>query len=194
MFKLLYNSVLAIIFFLSTLALISCNGNQNKRDLLKESVAKFKESKKHITLVEYIPEVYSEVKKDTILSNGFTVCIKTYSIDEYSVTHEYKTDTLTNHMDIFKNWISEVTITKNGKLIFNETINNAFLLKNNIVNNEALIDAINLGTSLEQDKSFNQDYIYLYTGIVYPKEVNNIIFTLKIDDKGRYSFEELEIV
>ncbi len=171
--------------------LTNCDGRKTKSEALKESVEKFRDSIEPVNIVEYIPKVYSEVKTDTILSNGFVVKIKNYTDMQNSVSHKYQADSITSRTNIYRNWISEVTVEKDGKLIFNKIINDDFLL-DEIKNTEGqLAKTIKTGTHYNQEYNPDNNSISLYTGLVYPGTENRLFYMIRIDKSGKYIIEKM---
>ncbi|UKM64126.1 hypothetical protein GSB9_00673 [Flavobacteriaceae bacterium GSB9] len=173
------------------LTLTNCDGRKTQRDALKESIQKFKDSITPIEIVEYIPKTYSEVKTDTILSNGFVIKIKNYTDMENSVSHQYQTDSFTMRTDIYRDWVSEVTVEKDGELIFSETIDDLFLIKNDKVFASLKTTAIKSGTILKSDFINNNEHVYLFTNIIFPDNQDGLAYMLKINKSGKYFIKRI---
>lgn len=183
---------LLLIACISFFAFASCDGRQTKKDSLKKAVVKFKDSVKPTTVVKYKPEMYAEVLTDTILSNGYSVSVKTYTDMQNSVTHNYQIDDFNMVKDIYRKWISEVTITKDNIIIFRETIDEQFLNKENKLKaDKSLLNSISIGVEVDEELSLTNNEIYLHTAILYPKEEKQILYILKINDKGYSVLKEL---
>uniref|UniRef100_UPI0040488998 hypothetical protein n=1 Tax=Mariniflexile sp. TaxID=1979402 RepID=UPI0040488998 len=182
---------LVVLLFILIVLFIGCDGRKTKSDLLKESVTKFKDSLGAIEIVEYIPEKYSEVKTDTILSNGFSISIKTYTNMKESVTSKHKIDSVT-YVEHHRNWISEVKIKKSDQQIFNEKIDKDFFLKNNIQIDDDLPDAINTKVWIDEEASIEKDSISLLTVFLHLEDAHYLIYRIKIGTNGHYSLKQLE--
>ncbi len=180
---------LALLFLLIIISL-SCDGRQDKAEALKLSVEKFKDTLKPMEITKYIPEVYSEIKTDSILSNGFSIHVKTYANMNESVSKKYKVDTIT-HIDIHRNWISEVKIKKDNTLIFNEIIDKEFFIKQAKNRAKNLSESINTRIWIDEETSVEKDYINLFAGYTYPNNNESIIFKIKVDSQGHYQIEKL---
>ena len=182
---------LLFLILITTIALFSCEGRKSKADALKESVTKFKDSLGMLEIVEFIPEKYAEVKTDSILSNGFSISIKTYTNMKKSVIVEHKIDTIT-YINHHRDWVSEVKVKKRDKLIFDENINTEFFLKNNIKISDYLSKVINTRVWIEEKSLIEKDSISLLTVLLNPEDNNFLIYKIKIGNDGKYSLKKVE--
>lgn len=182
---------LIFVMLISAITIFSCDGRKTKTDSLKESVNKFKDSLGALEITEYVPEKYAEVKTDTILSNGYSIRIKTYTDMKKSVITKRKMDSIT-HVEHHRDWISEVKIMKNDKVIFDEKINNDFFLKNDIRISDFFKDAINTRVWIDQKESIEKDSLSLLTVFLNPENANFLIYRIKIEKEGHYSLQKLE--
>jgi hypothetical protein len=173
------------------ITIFGCDGRKTKADSLKESVTKFKDSLSTLEIAEYIPEKYAEVKTDTILSNGFSISIKTYTNMKKSVIIKHKIDTVT-YVNHHRDWISEVKIKRKNKLIFDEKIDAEFFLKNNIKISDYLYKVINTRVWINEEASTEKDSISLLTVFLNPEDDNFLIYSIKIGNEGIYSLKKLE--
>ncbi|MBP0902308.1 hypothetical protein ACFSKN_01660 [Mariniflexile gromovii] len=181
-----------IYMLLIVLAFISCNGGKTKKDTLKESVEKFKDTLGTLEIEEYIPKEYTEVKTDTLLSNGFSISIKTYTDMNRSVKFKYKVDATLTHIDHFRDWISEVKIKKNDVLIFNKKLDANFFLEQDKTLKDSLNKAINNKVWINEDFPLEKNHVYLLGGFIFPKAEKVLYYDIKIDSKGNYSIKEIE--
>ena len=182
---------LLFLVLITTITIFSCEGRKSKADALKESVTKFKDSLGTLEIVEFIPEKYAEVKTDSILSNGFSISIKTYTNMKNSVIVKHKIDTIT-YINHHRDWISEVKVKTKDILIFNENINTEFLLKNNININDYIANVINTRVWIDQKQPIEKDSISLLTVFLNPENDDFLIYRIKIGNDGKYSFKKLE--
>ena len=181
-----------IYILLIVLAFTSCHGRKTKNDTLKESVEKFKDTIGALEIEEFIPKVYAEVKTDTLLSNGFSISIKTYTNMKRSVTVKYKVDKTLTQIDHFRDWISEVKIKKNNVLVFDKKLDAHFFLQADHTIKDSLDGAINNKVWINEDFSSEKNYVYLVGGFIFPKSENVLHYNIKIDDKGNYSIHKIE--
>lgn len=73
--------------------------------------------------ITYIPETYSEVVTDTLLSNGFRIKIKTYTDMQNGIIDSVMVKDAITTKTIKREFLSEVTVFKDNKEIFVKTIN-----------------------------------------------------------------------
>ncbi len=184
------NKILFLVL-ISTIAIFSCEGRKSKADALKESVTKFKDSLGTLEIIEYVPEKYAEVKTDTILSNGFSISIKTYTNMNKSVIIKHKLDTIT-YVNYHRDWISEVSVKRRDKLVFEEKIDVQFFLKNNIAINDYLSKVINTRVWIDDKQSIEKDSISLLTVFLNPEDDNFLIYRIEIGNDGKYSLKKIE--
>ncbi len=172
----------------------SCSGRTTKSESLKEAISKFKDTITPIEIVEYFPKTYSEVQTDTILSNGFCIKVKTYSDMRHTVSHTTKSDAFTIKMDIYRKWISDIEVKKDGIVVFAETINDAFLSKHMQISTADIASAVSLGTLYNQDEFQDDDNVVLLTGLSFPRENKKRWFSITIDGKGNFEIEDLHTI
>ncbi|GEM_PF-3146053 len=179
------------IIFIGIVALTSCNNRTTERDSLEQAVSRFKKSLEPIEFVEYFPNGYSEKRTDTILSNGVKVSIKSYTDMNRDIIHKTTKDTISVVTEIHRKWVSEVKIEKNGELIFNETIDDAFFQKYTGINTKALLNTINLETAINTDNFENSNnYIIIDTGLKFIKENKHFLYSMRIDESGNFSINQ----
>ena len=187
------NKLICLLVLIFSIVFMSCTGGKTKESSLENSIVNFKSSIKSTNTVNNKPEKYSEIITDTILNNGYSVRIKSYAEKKVSKTQKYRVDSTTTITNKFKNWISEVTIKKDGFLIFNEIIDSSFYIKNNQIAKNNLPNIITSNVEVSQESHLDENYVYLTTGTisVYPKENTYQFYTLKIDHKGHFIFNKL---
>jgi len=120
MFKTLYTNSLVLLFFLTTILFLSCDG---KASTFENHVESFKEKntyKPKVNAIKWIPENYIEIKTDTILSNGFQIKLIYNSVDEDSIL---KTDNTNSNQVYYKNFEAKLYVSKNGVLVNQYRIN-----------------------------------------------------------------------
>lgn len=174
------------IIFIGIVTFTSCNNTTTESDSLKQAVSKFKNTVEPIEFLEYFPNGYSEKQTDTILSNGITVHIKSYTDMNKGVVLETTKDSVSVVKEVHRKWISEIKIEKEGALIFSEIIEDDFFKKHMHLDSEKLSDCIVLDTTLYTDYYKNtDDYILIQTGLAHLKEKKNLFYDLKIDIDGK---------
>ncbi|GGG49849.1 hypothetical protein [Bizionia arctica] len=166
---------------------VSCDGRDrvynNNSAVLKENklLDSFSES------ITYIPETYTEVVTDTILSNGFHIKMKTYSSMEKSVLNEFKQDTI-NHKEYYREFISEVIITKNSIEIFNKKVDKQFFetIKNDLQLNNSIVKIM-----VDESSSIEKDRIVL-SAMIQKTNSNKVTFCdIVIDSEGKFELRKI---
>jgi len=143
--------ITSIICLVAVIAMCSCDGRKKafrsaQNDLIKNEILdSFTET------IRYYPKEYTEIVSDTILNNGYNMHIRLYSDMENAVIVEGKDNT---H---YRPFIVDVTITKENKEIFSDTIDNSFLLEKQI------FDLNTVRNFLVQD-FWIENIAYIYNG------------------------------
>ncbi|TYA72001.1 hypothetical protein [Seonamhaeicola marinus] len=171
--------------------LCSCDSRKYKNDLLKESITKYKDSLEPIELVQYIPEYDIITETDTLLSNGYNIKIKTYTDMSNSVLQSFKTDSESVKL-YFREVVSDVTVFKNDKLIFNQRFNNQFFSNNLGSINAQDLDYINNDVYIEELKSLETNKVVLVTSRCVPRTHNCPEYIITIDENGRFNVNEID--
>lgn len=103
----------------------SCNGRITANQSLTESIEEFKIN----TAIEsqtYIPEVYTEISNDTLLSNGFRVKTTTFTDMDHSIVRFVVKDSVT-YKKYYRDVEGLVTVNFKNKCVFEKTINKGFV-------------------------------------------------------------------
>ncbi|QXP58525.1 hypothetical protein [Olleya sp. HaHaR_3_96] len=161
------------------IAFLSCDGrdriNKTPREVLLENklLDSFSEN------IQYFPKEYTEVKTDTILSNGFRISIKNYSDMHHSVLQTSKNESIINK-HYFRKFISEIEVFKDDKPIFKQVLNDDFLSLqiSDYINNEVYIDQV---------KSLETNTVNLVASLCIPRAANCSIYNIVIDANGFYN-------
>ncbi|MCX7549424.1 hypothetical protein [Xanthomarina sp. F2636L] len=167
------------------IASVSCDGRyrvyKSNTDILIENklLDSFSEN------ITYIPESYTEVVTDTILSNGFHIKMKTYSNMEKSVLYEFKQDTI-NFKEYHREFISEVIITKNSKEVFNKIVDKQFF---EITENLHLKNSI-VKLMVDESSSVKNNSMILSAMIQTTDSKKIRFYDIIIDAEGTYKLKE----
>ncbi len=146
-----------------------------------------------IETVEHKPTTYAEVKTDTVFNNGFTVKIKTYTDFNTAVVQIRKTASFAQLKTLHHPLISEITIEKDGILIFDKRIDRAFYTKHNALTAYTASNSITQAVTVNQEAtSFETNAVYLSARYTYPDQNDSIEYELKVNATGHYSFKKLE--
>lgn len=180
--------IFILAFICIGIASVSCDGRdrvyKSNSDILTEGqlLDSFSEN------ISYIPETYTEVVTDTILSNGFQIKMKTYSNMNQNVLHEFKRDTI-NYKEYYREFVSEVVVLKNSKEIFNKTIDKLFFdkIKNNLQLNNAIVKLMfDASSSVES----NSVVLSLLIENIDSKKIS--FCDIIIDSEGNYKLQEVK--
>ncbi len=182
---------LLVLLFIFVVTLFSCDGRDRKHktnvDVLKENNLLDAFSEK----IKYTPKAYAEVLTDTILSNGYTIKIKTFSDMSHSFLDEFKVNAIT-HKHYFRKIISEVFIEKDNTIIFNTTIDNTFFKTNSISNTINFEDYILNPIEVDQLQSIDNNKVILVASMRVPKTVNTAVYNIIIDENGYFELLKID--
>ncbi|WP_290699268.1 hypothetical protein [Lacinutrix sp.] len=180
------------LLFLLTLVsvmFIGCDGKDrvhlSNTEVLKEHklLDSFSES------VVYFPKEYNEITIDTTLSNGFRIKIKSLTDLENAQLIDFESDGIHNK-HYFRELINIIEVYKNEKIIFKQTLTNAFLNKlnsnyiidKNYIKNIPIIDDFN---SLKENKAI------INLSHCIPRTVNCPDYRLTINTNGDHKLKEI---
>ncbi len=177
-----------ILIFVITLA--SCDGRDRK---YKTNVEVLKENKLLETFsqeITFVPNTYTEIKTDTILSNGFEVKLNYHSLENNFVveTLKSKRDSITRVHH--KNFEAQLLVLKNNAVINKSLISKKLFYK--FENTAFWAKAIMQFIWIDHAAS-NEKMIYLNTSFCIPNTDTCKDFTLKINDQGIIQIEEINI-
>jgi len=159
-------SKLLIFIFIISILFISCDGRhrnyQTNEEVLKEHKL-FDSFSEHI---KYIPESYSEVTTDTIMSNGFQVKIASYTDMNNNYLNEFTKNSI-KFKNYYRSIKSVVTITKNKKEIVSKLITkDTFINYNTIYTNEL------------KNKMIHDIWLNEYESLINNKVILNVLFQI----------------
>lgn len=164
------------------ITLISCDArdriNRTPKEILKERnlLDSFSER------VSYFPKEYSEVKTDTILSNGYHVNVKTFTDMESSYLKQFKNDSI-NYTYHYRNFKAEIVASHNS-IIFHDVIDKQYILKHDKAVSYYMETSILKSVWVNQEQSLNQNKLVLNILFTQPKTNTEKVFELVIDNKG----------
>ena len=103
------------------IGLMSCENRKTQKQALSESIEVFKkEASLEVDL--YQPETYVEREVDTLFSNGYRIKIKTSTDMVNNVLFTKIKDTI-NYQTYYRNYKFNISVEKEGKVIYNESFN-----------------------------------------------------------------------
>ena len=132
---------LLLLILIGGTSFISCDGRdrayRTNAEILEEQklLDSFSES------IKYIPASYTEYTKDTIFNNGFTIKIKSYSDMDNDILRDFESDSI-NYKYYYREFKADITVYKDEKMLFSETIDKDFLINTDIPKNRSLNDKI----------------------------------------------------
>ena len=190
MFNFLYMNKLLFVILLFIIALTSCDGRNRKYKTNAEVLKENKLLESFTEAIKFVPETYTEIKTDTILSNGFEVKIKYHSLESDFVLETRKS----KHDSIIKihhkNFEAELLVLKNKTIINKSLINKKFFYE--FENATFWAHAIMQFIWIDYHAS-NENMLYLNTSFCIPNTDECKDFTLKINEQGVIQIEEITI-
>ncbi|AUP77211.1 hypothetical protein [Flavivirga eckloniae] len=181
---------LAVLMFLSIITLISCDGRDRKYKTNTEVLKENKLLKSFKEAIKFVPETYTEIKSDTILSNGFKIKINYYSVENDFVleTKKSKNDSLIKIHH--KNFEAQLLVFKNNTIINQSLINKKLFYNDDITFWQ---NAIMQFVWIDHEAS-NKNELYLNTSFCIPSTEECKDFVLKINKQGIIKIEEVIIL
>ena len=181
-----------LLFFIliSALALTSCDGRQRKYKTNAEVLKENKLLKSFTEKIKFVPETYTEIITDTILSNGFEVKITYHSLESDFVLETIKSKNDSRTRIHHKNFEAQLQVFKN-----NTIINKSLISKKLFYEFESAAfwaNAIMQFLWIDYDASY-KNMLYLNTSFCIPNTDECKDFTLKINEQGVIQIEEIII-
>lgn len=143
--------IFLLVFATIGIVSISCDGRDRVFKTNTEVLIENKLLDSFSENISYVPETYTEIVTDTILNSGFHVKLKTFTVMDKHVIHAFKQDTVV-YKKYYREFVTDVIVSKNSKEIFNERIDKQFIhkLNNNLHLNNAIINVmVNQSSSIE---------------------------------------------
>ncbi|WP_299892256.1 hypothetical protein [uncultured Lacinutrix sp.] len=183
-----------IIFLIAILFItfISCDGRDRSSKTNTEVLKEHKLLDSFSEKVEYFPKKYTEVITDTLLANGFKIKIKSYTDIDNGIVDSFKLNNTINK-SIHRNWISEIKIHKDGKLLFDDKIDKAFLVKHDKKIEAFSKKAISIGASIYYKESMRKDAVTILVGFCVPESDDCLTYLLEFDSTGHYKLENIKL-
>ncbi len=177
----------------------SCDGRITQNQALSESIEEFKKSAS-LEVNVYVPEAYLELEVDTLLSNGYSVKIKTYSDMSNSVLFTKIKDTI-NYQTHYRNFKFNISVSKDDKLIYKESFdkekaNKAFNYKASLVPGSNLynFDKLSVLKSIQvnDDPSYT-NMVLIDIIFAIPETDRYASHTLFINENGKSNSVQVEV-
>lgn len=176
------------IFLLGILMLFGCDGRERSHKTNEEILKDSKLLDSFIENIQYIPDSYSEVENDTLLSNGFRVKIKTYTEMNDNVINEFTIDSI-NYKFHYRTYTGKLEFFYKNEAILELSINKSYFKENK--DKEFWEKAILGGISIDENKIF-KNKVYLNIFYCIPESEICKDYNLIVDKKGNTSLEELD--
>ena len=173
--KLLYLLLVAITF-------VSCDGRQRKHKTNTEVLVENKLLDSFSEKTSFFPETYAEVITDTILSNGYSVRIKTYTNMQNNVLKTFNKNTIT-YKHFYRTLVSEISVTKNNHIVFKKNIDTTYFEQSS-PNNKTYKNHITNSIYIDQLKSIESNKVVLVASLAVPNAKNEDLFNIVIDENG----------
>ncbi len=185
-----------LLFFVLTilLILISCDGRHRAHKSNQEILKEHKLYKTFSENIKFIPETYSEINTDTVLSNGFNVTIKTYTDMDTSYLNEFTKDTI-HHKNYYRNLRSFVKVSKDSQELTSILITKDFFSNYDKSYTRELENKAIQGIWLNEYTSVINDKVVLNVLFCTPNTKDYLSYTIIINKNGDYLIKnELEPV
>ncbi|WP_055445025.1 hypothetical protein [Lacinutrix himadriensis] len=176
---------LPLLFLLLAIALSSCDGRDKKHRTTQQDLIENKALDTFSGAITTVPESYFENVTDTLFSNGYQMHTKFYSSMESGVIVTDSTDLKTYYRDI----LIDIKVSKDSKEIFNNTIDKAFLMENNIFNKNDAADYLVADFWLD-NMDHEDGFPILVLQYENPKSKKQRLFRFSFHEKGLI-FEEV---
>ena len=115
-----------LFLFIIITVFASCDGRNKANKSNIENVANSKLSDSFFEKTEYIPEIYTQIDIDTLLSNGFRIKIIVYSDMESSYLNEFQLDSI-KYKHFYRYFNADIKVIKNINEVYSNTINHLIL-------------------------------------------------------------------
>ncbi|AXT20178.1 hypothetical protein D7030_03430 [Flavobacteriaceae bacterium AU392] len=179
-----------LLLFLLTISIISCDGRKRTKQILDNSVSKFKEVAPQIDFKIYHPKVYAEVVTDTLLTNDMHINIKNHTLmNEQIFISEIIDKNKIKKAKYHRKFQSEIKIYKNSipivKMIINAKdfkLNTKDLFWNNATLEHAWVNK-NTSTS---------ELIYIDFSFINPVNQCHKFYRMEVDKNGNQNIYLLE--
>ncbi|MCC1485607.1 hypothetical protein [Winogradskyella immobilis] len=179
--------ILYLLLFIVSVAVTSCDGRKTNQQSLTESIESFKKKntfEEHL----YIPQNYLKRETDTILSNHYSVNIKTFTDMESDILKSIKKGNI-NYSYHHRNIISQIHVKQNNSTVIHQSINKSFIAK--YTNDQAVIDnSILQGAWLNQNLSL-EDTIVIDLAYKEIDTKKDFLYQLSINKNGNIRVNRL---
>ncbi|WP_339916696.1 hypothetical protein [Yeosuana marina] len=183
-----------LLVFIAVIVLmfVGCDGRSKAHKSNQEVLKEHNLYKSFSENVKFIPETYSETTIDTLLSNSYSVKIRTYTDMDVSFLSEFSKDTI-QHKNYYRDIKSVINISKNNSNITSKLITKDFFSEYNATISNDIRNKIIQGIWLNQYASLIKNKVVFNVVFSTPNSKDNSCYTLTFFDNGDYLIEnELE--
>ncbi len=170
------------------LMFIGCDGRNKAYKSNQEVLKEHNLYKSFSENIKFIPETYSETTIDTLLSNGFSIKIKTYTDMDTSFLSEFSKDTI-HHKNYYRDIKSVINISKNSSNITSKLITKNFFSKYNKTISKDIENKIIKGIWLNQYASLIKNKVVFNVIFNTPNSKDYSCYTLTFFENGEYLIE-----
>jgi len=176
-----------LILLIFIVVLTSCDGRDKASRTSQQDLIDNKVLDSFSEVIKYLPEEYTEVSTDTILSNGFQVKIKTLSDMQNSVLNEVIIDSI-KYKHYYRNYFGELKIYHDKSLILSQKIDKATFAETakDFHWEDALMGQISLD---QENTTTNEVFLDVFYCLVESEICKD--FKLIIDQSGTLKIKEI---
>ncbi len=182
---------LVFLFFILFIVLTSCDGRDRKHKTNAEVLKEHKLFDSFSEHVKYIPEQPTEVFTDTILSTGFQVKIKYYSLENDFISKTTNASNDKNNTTHFKNFEAQFQVSKNNNLLTRDFINKEMFSK---FESKAFWAAAIMQFVWIDYENSSEDFITLNTSFHLPETEEYKDFSIIINKFGEIKIRAINLV
>ncbi|TGV01134.1 hypothetical protein [Flavivirga rizhaonensis] len=182
--------ILLFIILTSIITLTSCNGRERKYKTNAEVLKENKLLEFFTEEIKFVPETYTEIKTDTILSNGFKIKMSYHSLENDFVLESRKLKNDSIAKIHHKNFEAQLLVSKDNVIINKSLISKRLFYE--FENSSFWASAVMQFIWVDQEAS-NKNTLCLNTSFCVPNTDKCKDFTLKIDEFGTIQIEEINI-
>lgn len=184
------NKLLLLIAFIF-ICFVSCDGrdrgNKTNAEILKESKLLDSFSEK----IEYIPDSFTEINTDTILSNGFRIKIRYHTHMKEYVSKNYKIDSI-NHKKHFYDFVSKITVYKGSKEIYKKDIYKRSLDEHSKYFATEVANLIMNPSYIDYERSLEKGKAVIVFPLCTTDTVNCLFYELVVDKNGAFEYKPMK--
>ncbi|GAA3608587.1 hypothetical protein Q4Q39_09815 [Flavivirga amylovorans] len=183
--------ILTLLILTCIMTLSSCDGRDRKYKTNAEILTENKLLESFTEEIKFIPETYTEIKTDTILSNGFKVKMIYHSLENDFVLESRKMKNDSIAKIHHKNFEAELLVFKDDIIINKSLISKKLFYE--FENPTFWASAVMQFIWIDHDAS-NNDILYLNTSFCIPNTEECKDFIIKIDENGGIQIEKIDIL